>query len=778
MAWRAITALAGVELRRAWRTLVVLGLLAGFTGAVVLGALALSRRTQTAPDRLAAAVHLDDARVMVFGDEALGRQIADLPMVEKSWTARSMVAQVEGEDIAYAGISSGPPPPEGLFQPVVVQGRAPAGLNEVMLAEELADQQGIEVGRVLKVRLLTPQEVAQFDTGFGEPDGPALTLRVSGLARIPSAGGVNGVLASPQFGEAYRIFSVGPNVLLRLERRPGVEQELTKALDELSKRAVLPAEAEEFGPLQAVFPARSQDPKVRTAERVLVAGLGVFALVAFAAGLVATAQSLSRHHAAGAGDQRIEAALGLTAMERVLARALPASVGGAVAALVALGGGLAAAGLEPMGGLHRYEPHPGWAPNVAILVGGATLVGLGFVLVAAWTTWRAARTEAGLSRRASVLPAVIAARLRRPELLAGTSFAVSRGRGRSAVPVRATTIGAVLGLAGVVGAATFAAGLQRLSTTPARYGWNADFAVIDAKPIDLPNVALDPRVTDLDWLAQTTARIGQEYVPAFASTPIKGELPWTTLNGRLPRAADEVAIGPAVGKQQGLMVGDTATLTDAQGRPHRLRVVGTVLTPVDPNQSLGTSVLLTTLGLTAVQQSPPITTMLVRTTPGTEEALRRVLAKRFEVIEAAPPAEVRQVTDLGRLPDALALFLATVAAAALAHGLVLTSRRRAHDIAVLRAIGFTPRQVAASVLTMSGITALLGLVIGIPLGIGVGRLVWHQVADSTRVAPDMAWPVPTLLVLWPAVLLAAAALALLPARRSAAVRPAGVLRVE
>ena len=778
MAWRAITALAGVELRRAWRTLVVLGLLAGFTGGVVLGALALSRRTQTAPDRLAAAVHLDDARVMVFGDEALGHRITELPMVAASWTARSMVAQVEGQDIAYTGISSGPPPPADLFRPVVVEGRAPTGLDEVMVAEELADEQGIEVGRTLQVRLLTPAEVAQFDTGFGEPDGPAVTLRVTGLARIPSAGGVNGLLASPAFGEAYRIYSVGPNVLLRLERRPGVEQELTRALDQLSREAQLPVEAEEFGPLQAVFPARSQDPKVRTAERVLVAGLGVFALVAAAAGLVATAQSLSRHHAAGAGDQRIEAALGLTSLERVLARALPAGVGGAVAALVAAGGGLAAAGLEPMGGLRRYEPHPGWAPNVALLAGGALLVGLGFVTVAAWTTWRAARADAGAARRASVLPAAIAGRLRRPELLAGTSFAVSRGRGRSAVPVRATTVGAVLGLAGVVGAATFAAGLHRLSTTPARYGWHADFAVIDAKPIDLPNVAMDPRVTDLDWLAQSTVRIGHGFAPAYASTSIKGDLPWTTLYGRLPRTVDEIAVGPAVAKEHGLMVGDLATLTDAQGRPHRLRVVGTVLTPVDPNQGLGSSVLLTSLGLTPVQQSPPITTMLVRTAPGTGDALRHVLAKRFEVIAAEPPAEVRQVTDLGRLPDALALFLAAVAAAALAHGLVLTSRRRAHDIAVLRAIGFTPRQVAASVLTMSGITALLGLVIGIPLGLGVGRLVWHQVADSTRVAPDMAWPVPTLMVLWPAVLLAAAALALLPARRSAAVRPAGVLRTE
>ena len=777
MAWRAITALGGVELRRAWRTLVVLGVLAGLAGGVVLAALALGRRTQTAPDRLRAAVQLDDARVLVFGDQALGRRIAALPMVERSWTAQSLVAQVEGEDVTYAGLSSGPPPPPGLFSPVVVEGRPAVEVDEVVVVEELAEQYGLSVGQTLRMKLLTPAEVAQFDTGFGEPDGPRLTLTITGMVRMPVAQGVSGMIASPRLAFAYERYSVGPTVLMRL--RPGSEGALVAALDQLSKEAVLPADAEEFGPLQPVFPARAEDPKVRTAQRVLVAGLGVFVLVAGLAGLIATSQSLSRHHAAGAGEQRIEAALGLTTLERVLARAVPAVLGGAVAAAVAAGTALAAAGLNPMGGLHRYEPHPGWAPNVALLAAGAVAVGATFVGAAAVTTWRAGRSGGPGSRRAFVLPNAVATRLRRPWLLAGTTFAVSRGRGRSAVPVRATALGAVLGLAGVVAAATFSAGLHRLGEEPERYGWAADFTVIDAKPIDLPNIALDPRVVDLDWVAQTAVRIDGAFVPAYAPTSIKGDMPWTVLEGRLPGAVDEIALGPSLADQLGVLPGETATVTDAKGEPHRLRVVGTVLTPVDGSQmSLGASVVMTSLGLTPVQQSPPTTSMLVRTTPGSAEGLRQVLARRFEIIRAAPPTEVRQVLDLGRLPDVLALFLAAVAAAALAHGLVLTSRRRAHDIGVLRALGFTRRQVAASVLTMSGVTAAVGLVVGIPLGLAIGRVVWHQVAAGIPVAGDVAMPWSVLVGLWPVVLVAAAALALLPARHSAAVRPAGVLRTE
>src|SRR6476469_792789 len=138
MAWHAILALANVELRRAWRTLVVLGLLAGMCGGVVIGATAVARRTQTAPDRLRAAVQIDDARVIVFGNRELGSRIAALPMVAKSWIATPTISQIKADDGACAGITAGPPTPDGLFKPVVVQGRAPVEADEVSIVEELA----------------------------------------------------------------------------------------------------------------------------------------------------------------------------------------------------------------------------------------------------------------------------------------------------------------------------------------------------------------------------------------------------------------------------------------------------------------------------------------------------------------------------------------------------------------------------------------------------------------------------------------------------------------
>ncbi|HYJ77355.1 MAG TPA: hypothetical protein VEX89_02225, partial [Actinomycetes bacterium] len=65
----AVRTVARTELRRRWVSMLVLGLVAGLVGSVVAGATGVARRTATAYDRLVAATHLDDARVLVFSDD-------------------------------------------------------------------------------------------------------------------------------------------------------------------------------------------------------------------------------------------------------------------------------------------------------------------------------------------------------------------------------------------------------------------------------------------------------------------------------------------------------------------------------------------------------------------------------------------------------------------------------------------------------------------------------------------------------------------------------------
>ena len=68
--------------------------------------------------------------------------------------------------------------------------------------------------------------------------------------------------------------------------------------------------------------------------------------------------------------------------------------------------------------------------------------------------------------------------------------------------------------------------------------------------------------------------------------------------------------------------------------------------------------------------------------------------------------------------------------ATVAHALVTTVRRRRHDLAVLRSIGFTRRDARIAIGWQSTLIAIVGLVLGVPLGIVTGRLVWKQLAES------------------------------------------------
>ncbi len=159
------------------------------------------------------------------------------------------------------------------------------------------------------------------------------------------------------------------------------------------------------------------------------------------------------------------------------------------------------------------------------------------------------------------------------------------GGSTGAVPVRATLAVAVLGLCGVVAVATFAASLDRLGETPARYGWAGR----------LRDHRLASRSTSRTWPPTrgsprwSTARRApvQHRRPAGAGHRprgrCKGETPLTVLAGRLPRRDDEVALGSREADRLGATVGSTVALDDV--RPGRcrgrrtLRVVGLVITP-------------------------------------------------------------------------------------------------------------------------------------------------------------------------------------------------------
>jgi hypothetical protein len=772
------------ELHTRWRSLLVVALLAGLVAGVVAAAAAVALRTGTAYQRLADATHLDDGRVLIFSDSVQASEVTDLPQVVDSWESSQVIGQVLGRSVMYVSISSGPPRDPDLFSPVVVQGRAPRddAPDEVMVPEIAAREIGVRLGDTMKVKLLTPLEVTQFDVGFGEPDGPSLALKVVGVFRTSRywvGNGIGPIIASPALREPAASSFVGHNVMVRLRHGAADAPAFARAVERLDRRAATGATGEEFGTLQSALPSSDPDPEEVAARRTLVDGLLVLLAVALGGGLLAVGQGLARHHAAGAADQQLEAQLGLTRAERVLARLLPASLMALVAGLLAAAGGLAAGVVEPLGPLKAYEPHPGYLASPSVVVGVAVGAFLVVLALAAVTAARVVRGPAAVEAGGQLRPLP---RLgRRAPSLAGLAFALRRARGRSSVPVRMTAVVAVWGVAGVVAVGTFAASLDRLVHTPSRYGWIADFAVVDARPETTATLAADPRVAAVVVGDSGNLRLDGRPTTGVALHKALGDLPVTVLSGRLPERPGEVAMGLVEQRRLDVRLGDRVSMRVFHGDERRrsLEVVGFLVLPDVNDERLGSGVVVSPRDLRAGNRGQPYSDALVTVRrPADAGPMFAELSRDLEMQRSAVPRQIRNLSALGRLPSVLAAFLALLAVVVLAHSLLLTTRRRRGDLAVLRVLGMTPRQVAASVGVMAGTLTVIGLVLGPILGIAIGRVVWAEVAANIGVAGDLAVPWWLFLVVVPGALLLTVLVAVLPARRAARLSPSRVLRAE
>ena len=138
----------------------------------------------------------------------------------------------------------------------------------------------------------------------------------------------------------------------------------------------------------------------------------------------------------------------------------------------------------------------------------------------------------------------------------------------------------------------------------------------------------------------------------------------------------------------------------------------------------------------------------------------------------------RDMVSVRRLPLALAVFLAILAAGVSIHALVNTVQRRRRDLAVFRALGLTPRQARVVISSQATTIGLLGLVVGVPLGLVVGRAGWRWVARSVPFLYRAPFAVVAVIVVVPAALAVLNVVAALPARAAGRVRPAEVLRTE
>ena len=142
------------------------------------------------------------------------------------------------------------------------------------------------------------------------------------------------------------------------------------------------------------------------------------------------------------------------------------------------------------------------------------------------------------------------------------------------------------------------------------------------------------------------------------------------------------------------------------------------------------------------------------------------------------PAEIENYRSIGSTPVLLATGLAVGAVVALGLTLTASVRRRRRDLALLKTLGFTQRQLAACVAWQSTVAVAIGVIAGIPLGIALGRWLWILFAHEIYAVPRATVPTLSLVYVGLGALVLANVVAVLPGRYAARTPTALVLRAE
>jgi hypothetical protein len=263
-----------------------------------------------------------------------------------------------------------------------------------------------------------------------------------------------------------------------------------------------------------------------------------------------------------------------------------------------------------------------------------------------------------------------------------------------------------------------------------------------------------------------------------------------------------VVLGPATLAALHKQVGDTLVANTGGHQSVRLRIVGTATMPTiggggSPDLQMGSgAIIASTLfpaGYLNDQGSsvPGPNAFLITIRPGVRSSTaRRSLDRIDRVLNGSPdgpvggvvsvlrPAEIANYGAVGSTPTVLAAILAGGALGALGLTLVSSVRRRRRELALLKALGLTGRQLGASVAWQSSVSVAVGVAIGMPIGIALGRWLWTLFADGISAVPDPAVPALSMVLIALGALCFANVVAAVPGRIAARTPTALLLRAE
>jgi hypothetical protein len=786
---------ARAELRGRWRSWAALALFLGIFGGAVMAISAGARRTDSAYERFLVASRAWDVQVpkfpAVFAPSFAQTdldQVERLPQVVEAM--RFTVFQPFNAPIEDAVTSADPRFLTSFNVPKVLSGRLPRAdrPEEVALNFVTAESLHLRVGSRIRWTFLDANS---------EPRNPVLvpvTFTVVGIEAAPgefppTLGNEPAVLLSRSFLSRYegKLFSFESS-LIRLKHGAADVPAFGRKVNRLGGGKVVFL-------FRQIDLARNIDRSFHLQAIALWLLAGVMGLVT----LLVFSQMLARQTFLESVDYPTLRSLGMTNGELVMIAIIRASVVALAGSLIAVGVAVFASPLFPRGLARIAEPHPGFDVDVMVGAFGALAVLALTALLQVVPARRGARSigggrtadEATGRRRPSFADRLARAGMP-PSSVAGVRLALEPGRGRSALPVWSSITGVTVGLAALTAAMTFGTSLDHLLHTPWLYGvtWDLDlageFGTRQAEQKILPVVRSDPRVAgaaaggisipmEVDGVRADAVAIAGDSAPVFPAL----------LEGRQPAGTDEIVVGARTLQRLGKHVGDPVQVDVVGTKPGTMRVVGVaVIPPVGDIGRFGEGALVPYAALfRLVPDAPPPSDVLVRLKPGVNEAafIRSMRARFGPKLEIDRPQQPSDLVNFGRvqdMPTILAGLLGILAAATLGHMLITAVLRRRRDLAVLKTLGFVRRQMSATVAWQASTLAAVALLIGMPLGIAMGRWTWSAFAHQFGILPESAVSVTMLLLAVPATLLLSNLLAAVPGRIAARTRPATVLRSE
>jgi hypothetical protein len=407
-------------------------------------------------------------------------------------------------------------------------------------------------------------------------------------------------------------------------------------------------------------------------------------------------------------------------------------------------------------------------------------------------------------------------------------MALESGSGRTAVPVRSALLGTALAVVLVVSTVTFGSSLQTLVNRPALYGWNWTYMLnqVGAGSAGVPPQALSALQHDPDVAAATGVNYNDAFLDGqnvpFIFGDVNASISPPILTGHALEKPNQIVLGAATMAGLHKRLGDTVVVSYKSGAkgpdyipPTRLVIVGTATMPavgfaslVSDHTSMGDGALVPGSIITARFQnavSTPYRTLngpslvFVRLRAGVTASaglanLRRIAASADRDFARVPggaglgntivvqgvqrPAEIVDYRTIGFTPALLVGGLAVGAVVALALTLMASVRRRRRDLALLKTLGFTQRQLAAAVAWHASVSAVIGVVIGIPVGIVLGRWLWDLFARLIYAVPQPTVPVASVALVALGALVLANLVAAIPGRMAARTPTALMLRSE